>query len=122
MANSHEDRPSGSRFAAVVLLLVPVIGFAFFGSRHEETATSFPPEIRDTVNPNTAPLEELVVLPRIGESLARAVILHRRQEGRNPTSAADRVFHSATDLLPVRGIGPKTVAKIQHELHFDDSP
>ena len=52
------------------------------------------------INVNEASAEELASLPRIGPVLADRLI-------------AARPFASVADLLRVRGIGPKTLAKLQ---------
>ncbi len=70
-----------------------------------------------TVNPNSAAWYELALLPRIGESKARAVVTcrdARMLDGRGPS------FAGPTDMTEVRGIGPKTVERIAKELRFDD--
>jgi len=63
----------------------------------DETPTSNAPR---RVNINTATLEELQTLPRIGESTARAIIAYREQNG---------PFTSVDDLDQVRGIGSATL-------------
>ena len=57
------------------------------------------------VDPNTASAQELQSLPRIGPALARRVI-----EG--------RPYATAQELLRVKGIGPKTLAKIEPRLRL----
>jgi competence protein ComEA len=57
-----------------------------------------------TVNVNTATLEELQLLPGVGESRARAVIEARKQRGG---------FKSVDDLLEVKGIGAASLEKLR---------
>lgn len=51
------------------------------------------------VNVNTAGIEELTLLPRVGETVARRIVEFREENG---------AFKSAEDLLLVRGVGEKT--------------
>jgi len=57
------------------------------------------------VNVNTATLEQLEMLPRIGTKTAQSIIEYRTQHG---------LFEKAEDLTRVRGIGEKTVEELQH--------
>lgn len=59
------------------------------------------------ININTAGVEELSLLEGIGEGKARAIIQHRQQHG---------PFRSPQDLLLVRGIGEKTLARNIHRI------
>lgn len=56
-----------------------------------------------TVNVNTATVEELQLLPGIGESRAKAVIAMRKQRGG---------FKSVSELTDVKGIGEAALAKL----------
>ncbi len=55
------------------------------------------------VNLNSASKEELMSLPRIGPAIAERIIIHRNDYGK---------FQAIEDLVKVKGIGPKTLAKI----------
>jgi len=59
------------------------------------------------VNINTAGLEELMTLDGIGEVKAAAIIEYRRENG---------AFSSVEELLKVKGIGEKTLAKIRDQI------
>jgi len=56
---------------------------------------------------NTATMEQLMDLPGIGESKAKAIIAYREQHGK---------FSSIEGLRKVKGIGPKIYAKMQSKL------
>jgi competence ComEA-like helix-hairpin-helix protein len=55
------------------------------------------------ININTASQQELELLPRVGPSMAKAIIAYRTTKGR---------FRSLADLDKVEGIGPKTVERL----------
>jgi len=59
------------------------------------------------VNINTATLEELVTLPRIGPSIAQRIIDFRDEhEG----------FKKVEEIMNVKGIGPKTFEKLKAKI------
>jgi len=53
---------------------------------------------------NSANIEELQTLDRIGPVLAKKIVLYRDQNG---------AFNSVDDLLRINGVGPKTLARIR---------
>ncbi|NLW78410.1 MAG: ComEA family DNA-binding protein [Ruminococcaceae bacterium] len=69
------------------------------------SATHFLPETVSPgrVNVNTAPAEELAVLPGIGETRAHAIVAWREENG---------CFSGPEDLMQVHGIGPKILENI----------
>jgi len=66
-------------------------------------------KLEQGVDPNSAPQEDLELLPGIGPSLARAIIAEREENG---------PFVSAADLERVPGIGPRTAKRIATKLRF----
>lgn len=108
---------------AAPIVLVALIAAGQFVFSANKTRTP-PPErpgdraaqVQNRIDPNTAPLWELTILPGVGEATARAIIEHRRQaldSGKEP-----RPFKVASDLENVHGIGPKTVERFKSLLRF----
>ncbi|ATX80269.1 competence protein ComEA [Mariprofundus aestuarium] len=56
----------------------------------------------EAVNLNTATVEELQAVKRIGEKTAEAIVAYRNEHG---------AFAKVDDLLDVKGIGEKNLAK-----------
>jgi competence protein ComEA len=59
------------------------------------------------VNVNTATVEQLTAVPGIGPTLAARIVEHRQKSG---------PFRSTADLLNVKGIGEKSLARIEGHL------
>lgn len=62
------------------------------------------------VQVNVATAQELASLPGIGPALAKRVIADRQRHGR---------YLTLTDLKRVKGISPKTLAKLKGLVRFD---
>ena len=87
---------------------------------HHRTV-QYPQSMSGTINPNTASWWELSLLPGIGETTARLIVAFRREAGeKNDRRVIDPAFGAASDLAKIRGIGPKTVAKIAPYLRFEN--
>jgi len=56
-------------------------------------------EATDKVNINTATVEELVQLDRVGQKYAERIVAHRTEKG---------LFNSPEEIMLVKGIGEKT--------------
>lgn len=59
------------------------------------------------VNINTASLDELQKLPRIGPQVAQRIIDYRKEHGN---------FKKVEDLMKVRGIGEKTFSRFKDQI------
>ncbi|MCK4659353.1 MAG: helix-hairpin-helix domain-containing protein [Phycisphaerae bacterium] len=73
---------------------------------------------RGQLDPNTAPWWELTSLPGIGETRAKAIVSYRAQTRRETDNPEMVVFRHAHDLQVIKGIGPKTTARIAPYLRF----
>ena len=62
------------------------------------------------VNINTATIAELEALPGIGPAKAEAIVKYRETNGN---------FKSTADLVQVKGIGEKILAKISEEIEVE---
>ena len=72
-------------------------------------------QLKDRLDPNTATIAELAVLPGIGPSKAEAIVRFRESR---PAPA----FTKPTDLTQVRGIGDITAQKLAPYLYLPDPP
>lgn len=95
--------------AAIVTLslLAMMIAWLYQGGHRGELIEidrAEPVEIAFRVDVNQASWPELAQLPDIGEVLARRIVASRE---------ADGPFRDHDDLQRVRGIGPKTLAKVK---------
>ena len=62
------------------------------------------------ININKAPVEELVELPRVGQAVAKRIVLFREKNG---------PFKTVEDLKSVRGIGDKVFDQIRPRIRVD---
>lgn len=65
---------------------------------------------QDFININTASLTELIVIPGIGPVMAERIIEYREKNGD---------FQSKDALLNIKGIGPKTLEKLNQYIIID---
>lgn len=87
-----------------ILCLLIIVGFIAW------KAGLFPkPGPRGPVNVNTATMEQLVALPDVDEKIAEDIV-------------KKRPFKTVEDLLKVKGIGEKRLAKLRDKITIADAP
>jgi len=96
------------KFKKLVSLLV-VVSFltVFSGALYSGTPKQAADSKSVKVNINTAGVDQLVKLPRIGEKIAKRIIEFRKKNGK---------FKKIQDLMKVKGIGEKTFKKFEKML------
>lgn len=88
-----------TRLVTRIVLLIITGGLAFFGLKncdHTESREQIAERSTKIINVNTASVDDLMLLPRVNEALARRII-------------AARPYSKVEDLRKVVGIGPKTL-------------
>lgn len=116
MTDSRQSRIQS--FAFVIAVGVSVC-FAICFAISNFSAFEQPCEIEldSRINPNDASVANLMRLPGVGISRARAIVAYRESFSRQePNSPA---FQNCADLQKVKGIGPKTVQNISGFLKFE---
>jgi competence ComEA-like helix-hairpin-helix protein len=91
--------PRRARALGALAALLALLAWAAPGAARAET-----PPTSGVVNINTASLEELQLLPGVGEARARAIVNERKARGG---------FKSVEELLEVRGIGEANLEKLR---------
>jgi competence protein ComEA len=102
---------AGEQIAAASLLAMGLIAIGMhywlgggFHGRLIEIEQAAPRPAQYWVDINTGGIPEFILLPEIGESLARRIVEDRAERG---------PFRDHNDLRRVRGIGPKTLERIK---------
>ena len=90
---------------AIVPALMASLGLAVAAFGAEEAR-----QLQGVVNVNTASLEELQLLPGVGEARARAIVDLRKQRGG---------LKSLEDLRSVKGIGEASLERLRPHVAFD---
>ncbi|MGJ8637654.1 MAG: ComEA family DNA-binding protein [Phycisphaerales bacterium] len=109
----HADwsRTPAGMFAAAVLGIASLTGLVWSVTHTQQPIQQASTELasqpqtpaRLLIDLNTATTNELQLLPSIGPNLARRIVNDRDEQG---------PYESLSDLDRVRGIGPKTIAKL----------
>jgi competence ComEA-like helix-hairpin-helix protein len=73
-------------------------------------------DLADKIDPNSADVPTLAVLPLIGDKRASDIVAYRERFTRD--HPGDVAFKSIEDLLKIRGIGGSTIEQIQPYLIF----
>lgn len=107
MTRASIDRRSGRTVALLLASVACVVALRWGVSQ----GASMPLAWR--VDPSTASRAELSMLPGVGPSLARAIILERTEHG---------PFRSVDDLSRVKGIGPARLAALRPWLRVEAAP
>jgi competence protein ComEA len=102
-------RRGAARLCALVLGLLVLAGPMAASAASDPARSGAAP----AVNVNTASVEELQVLPGIGESRARAIVERRRTKG---------AFESVEQLAEIRGIGPAMVERLRPLVTLKGAP
>jgi competence protein ComEA len=98
-----------TRFVASLLAL-GVAGLVLVGPVAAADAKAAPAA---KINLNSASVDQLTALPGVGPKLAARIVEHRQKEG---------AFRSVAELMNVKGVGEKNLAKIQGYLVVGDAP
>ncbi len=114
-----DPRTDFDQIGTILVVLWTMLPIAAFRAAKAVDPAIPPPPSLDTIDPNSAPWWELTVLPEIGESGALQIIAYRTATSSDETGRPRR-FSRVADLELVRGIGPKTVARIAPYVRFGD--
>jgi len=115
------SRASPDRWGIILVAIFISLPPTYLASRDRAASADSPPAATHTVDVNHAPWWELATVRRIGEVTARKIVARRETIRRQPGHVGPP-FRSVADLDAVRGIGPKTIARIAPFLRFSDSP
>lgn len=108
---ANVTQPGLSAWLLLTLLVGLSITAALTRQMHSPT-TIRASEVALQLNPNTATVDELQQLPRIGPKLAANIVQYRAATTQPPT------FRSVEDLTHVHRIGPITAERLRPHLRF----
>lgn len=115
-ASASEPDAATRAALGVVVVLVIASGIVLPGPFRSADQALDAGRIALRINPNTAPAEELMLIPGIGPALAGYIIDYRLEAASGPP------FSSAEDLDYVYRIGPVTVERMRPYLTFESAP
>lgn len=98
------------RTAAIILVVLLTFGLSSLASAKDASSGKAIPALEGKININTATANEIKMLPGIGEKTAANVVEYRSQNGNYSDAAA---------LLKVKGLGKKTLGKINGYIIFE---
>ena len=106
--------------ALVLLLSLSLLIRSAFNRRYVSDPQPVEParvhELADRIDPNVASVEELVVLPQMGEKRAGEIVAFRERYQRE--HPGDAPFKRVEDLLQIKGIGAAMVQTLGPHLMF----
>ena len=97
------------KLVSMFVVLSFVVGFVFvsnvYSAEKASSASASSAKKSGKININTAGVDQLVKLPRIGEKIAARIIEFRKKNGK---------FKKIQDVMKVKGIGEKTFKGFEH--------
>jgi comEA protein len=95
---------SFKKLVSILVVLFVCFALSVNGYSAEKKSAEAPAKTAKLININTAGVDQLVVLPRIGEKIAQRIIDYRQKNGK---------FKKPADIMKVKGIGEKTFEKFK---------
>lgn len=111
-ASIRQPAESVARCAGLATLAVAGLATLMITLAQPRVSNPQPLEIGLRINPNTASLMDLQLLPRIGPKLAESIAVYR-------DAVPAPAFRTAADLENVHRIGPVTAARLAPLVSFD---
>lgn len=118
-----EQHSNKSRYAVqlsafvIAVFACGLLALYFVGTSANDSFEQRQIELDNKINPNTASLESLMRLPRIGRTKAGEIVSYRQQFSRRHEGSLP--FKNCQDLQKVKGIGPKTAKNIKELVRFE---
>ena len=103
-----------SYLVSILICSVLVLYFCFLYCKNNATGDSI--LLSNTININAEPAESIVRLSGLGTAKANAIVEYRSRINQEQPGAA---FRCPGDLDNVKGIGLKTIEKIERHIRFE---